>query len=62
MTIRSPVDSGRLLLVISALGVAVASASYATDLLDKAIACGLVCVILRGLPRTLAARFPALAR
>jgi energy-coupling factor transport system substrate-specific component len=44
------------------LSVAVASASYATDLLDKAIACGLVCVILRGLPRTLAARFPALAR
>jgi len=44
------------------LGIAVASASYATDLLDKAIACGLVCVILRGLPRTLAARFPVLAR
>ncbi len=44
------------------LGVAVAAASYATDLLDKAIACGLVAVILRGLPRTLAARFPALAR
>lgn len=44
------------------LSVAVASASYATDLLDKAIACGLVCVILRGLPRTMAARFPALAR
>ena len=44
------------------LGVAVASASFATDILDKAIACGLVCVILRGLPRTLAARFPALAR
>ena len=44
------------------LGAAVVSASFATDLLDKAIACGLVCVILRGLPRTLAARFPALAR
>jgi energy-coupling factor transport system substrate-specific component len=44
------------------LGIAVASASYATDLLDKAIACGLVCIILRALPRTLAARFPALAR
>jgi energy-coupling factor transport system substrate-specific component len=44
------------------LGVAVASASYATDVLDKAIACGLVSVILRSLPRTLAARFPALAR
>ena len=44
------------------LSVAVAAASYSTDLLDKAIACGLVCVILRGLPRTLAARFPALAR
>jgi energy-coupling factor transport system substrate-specific component len=44
------------------LGVAVASASYSTDLLDKAIACGLVCVVLRGLPRTLAARFPVLAR
>ena len=44
------------------LGVAVASASFATDLLDKAIVCGLVCVTLRGLPRTMAARFPALAR
>ena len=44
------------------LGVAVASASFATDLLDKAIVCGLVCVILRGLPKTMAARFPALAR
>ncbi len=44
------------------LGVAVAAASYATDLLDKAIACGLVSVVLRGLPRTLAARFPLLAR
>ena len=44
------------------LGVAVAAASYATDVLDKAIACGLVSVVLRGLPRTLAARFPVLAR
>ena len=44
------------------LGVAVASASYATDLLDKAIACALVSGLLRGLPRTLAARFPELAR
>ncbi len=42
------------------LSEAVAWASYATDLLDKAIAFGLVAVILRGLPRTLAARFPAL--
>jgi energy-coupling factor transport system substrate-specific component len=44
------------------LGVAVASASFSTDLLDKAIACGLVSVLLRSLPRTLATRFPALAR
>ena len=44
------------------LGVAVASASFATDLLDKAIACALVSVVLRSLPGTLAARFPALAR
>ena len=44
------------------LGVAVASASFATDLLDKAVACALVSAILRSLPRTLAARFPALAR
>jgi energy-coupling factor transport system substrate-specific component len=43
------------------LGIAVASASFATDLLDKAIACALVSVLLRSLPRTLAARFPALA-
>jgi energy-coupling factor transport system substrate-specific component len=42
------------------LGIAVVSASFATDVLDKAIACGLVFVILRGLPRTLAAHFPAL--
>ena len=44
------------------LGVAVASASFATDLLDKVIACALVSVVLRSLPGTLAARFPALAR
>ncbi len=44
------------------LGVAVAAASYATDLLDKTIACALVSAVLRSLPRTLAARFPALAR
>ncbi len=42
------------------LGAAVAYSSFATDLLDKSIACGLVAVLLRGLPRTLAARFPAL--
>jgi energy-coupling factor transport system substrate-specific component len=44
------------------LSVAVASASFATDLLDKAIACALVSAVLQSLPRTLAARFPALAR
>lgn len=44
------------------LSVAVASASYATDILDKSIACALVCLLLRSLPHTLAARFPALAR
>ncbi len=44
------------------LGVAVASASYATDLLDKTIAFVLVTLLLRSLPRTLATRFPALAR
>jgi energy-coupling factor transport system substrate-specific component len=44
------------------LSVAVAASSYSTDLLDKAIACALVSVLLRSLPRTLAARFPALAR
>ncbi len=44
------------------LGAAVAAASYATDLLDKTIACTLVCLVLRSLPGTLAARFPALAR
>jgi len=42
------------------LAIAVASASFATDILDKAIVCGLVCIVLRGLPRTMAARFPAL--
>jgi energy-coupling factor transport system substrate-specific component len=44
------------------LGVAVASASFATDILDKAIACGVVSLLLRSLPRTLAAQYPALAR
>ena len=44
------------------LAVAVASASFATDLLDKAISCALVSALLGSLPRTLAARFPALAR
>lgn len=44
------------------LPVAVAVASMGTDLLDKTIAFGLVCLILRNLPGHLAARFPALAR
>ena len=44
------------------LPVAVAAASMGTDLLDKTIAFGLVCLILRTLPDHLAARFPALAR
>jgi energy-coupling factor transport system substrate-specific component len=44
------------------LPVAVAVASMGTDLLDKTIAFGLVCLILRTLPGHLAARFPALAR
>ena len=44
------------------LAVAVGTASIATDLLDKTIAFGLVCVVLRSLPRHLAARFPALVR
>lgn len=43
------------------LPVAVAIASMGTDLLDKTIAFGLVFLILRHLPRHLAARFPALA-
>lgn len=44
------------------LPVAVAAASLSTDLLDKTLAFGLVAVILRTLPRHLAARFPELAR
>jgi len=44
------------------LPVAVATASISTDLLDKTIAFGLVCLILGSLPRHLAARFPGLAR
>lgn len=44
------------------LPMAVAIASLGTDLLDKTIAFGLVCLILRNLPSHLAARFPALAR
>ena len=44
------------------LSVAVGTASISTDLLDKTIAFGLVCVLLRSLPRHLAARFPELAR
>jgi len=41
------------------LPVAVAVSSVGTDLLDKTLAFGLVFVILRSLPRHLAARFPA---
>jgi len=44
------------------LPVSVAIASMGTDLLDKTLAFGLVCLILRNLPRHLAARFPAVAR
>ncbi|HEY2805942.1 MAG TPA: hypothetical protein VGI92_08790 [Gemmatimonadales bacterium] len=44
------------------LPVAVAIASMGTDLLDKTIAFGLVCLILRNVPSHLAARFPVLAR
>ena len=44
------------------LGVAVASASLSTDILDKTISCALVVAILRGLPDQVAARFPALSR
>jgi len=44
------------------LSVAVTTASLSTDLLDKTIAFGLVCLVLRALPRHLAARFPALTR
>ena len=44
------------------LPVAVFTSSISTDLLDKTIAFGLVCVVLRALPSHLATRFPALAR
>ncbi len=51
---------------LRALGVplefAVAISSISTDLLDKTIAFGIVCLILQTLPAHLAARFPALAR
>jgi energy-coupling factor transport system substrate-specific component len=43
------------------LPVAVAVASMGTDLLDKTVAFGLVCLILRNIPSHLAARFPVLA-
>ena len=44
------------------LPIAVGISSIGTDLLDKTIAFGLVCVVLRTLPGHLATRFPALAR
>ena len=44
------------------LGVAVAAASYGTDLLDKSLVFALVAVVLRSLPRQMAVRFPMLAR
>lgn len=44
------------------LEVAVYASSIGTDLLDKTISFGLVCLILRTLPVHLADRFPALAR
>lgn len=51
---------------LRALGVplkaAVFTSSLGTDLLDKTIAFGVVCLILRNLPNHLAGRFPALAR
>jgi len=43
------------------LPVAVGISSIGTDLVDKTIAFGLVCLVLRHLPRHLATRFPALA-
>lgn len=43
------------------LQAAVAISSVSADLVDKAISFGLVCLILRNLPRHLAARFPVLA-
>jgi energy-coupling factor transport system substrate-specific component len=52
--------------VLRALGarlpVAVAVASYGTDLLDKSLVFALVAVVLRSLPRQMAVRFPMLAR
>jgi energy-coupling factor transport system substrate-specific component len=52
--------------VLRALGaplpVAVAAASYATDLLDKTLVFALVAVVLRSLPRQMAVRFPMVAR
>jgi energy-coupling factor transport system substrate-specific component len=52
--------------VLRALGaplpVAVAAASYFTDLLDKCLVFALVAVVLRALPRQMAVRFPMLAR
>jgi energy-coupling factor transport system substrate-specific component len=44
------------------LQVSVYLASLSTDLLDKTIAFGLLCFILRSMPSHLAARFPAYAR
>jgi len=52
--------------VLRALGIplqaAVYTSSIATDLLDKTISFGLICLIIRSLPGHLADRFPALAR
>lgn len=44
------------------LKAAVWISSMGTDLLDKTLSFGLLCLILRTLPLNLAARFPALAR
>ncbi len=44
------------------LPVAVAAASYATDVLDKALVFALVAVVLRSIPSQMAVRFPALGR
>lgn len=43
------------------LDIAVFTSSVSVDILDKAVSFGLVCLILRNLPRHLAARFPAYA-
>ena len=52
--------------VLRAVGVplkaAVFTSSISTDLLDKTVAFGVVCLVLRNLPGHLAGRFPALAR